>query len=155
MDPIQRVLSYWHTRSNRPLGPIEAAVVNAVLTLEEVFGPERFDEETITAALLGSLAGGLPWVAPAVGSRAPEESDIAWGHVAKKGSSEQHAVAESTSGADFALTIRIAPDRVRLGLFQAKRPKDRATRKPSSSKTRRINRSKRRNSAHFVRRLRK
>jgi len=38
-------------------------------------------------------------------------------------------IAESTAGADFALTIRIAPDRVRLALFQAKRPKNRATRK--------------------------
>ena len=129
MDPIQRVLQYWHAQSKRPLGPIEATVVNAVLTLEQVFSPDRFDEETITAALLGSLAGGLPWVVPAVGSRAPEGSDIAWGHFAKKGSSEKHMVAETNAGADFALTIRIAPDRVRLGLFQAKRPKDRATRK--------------------------
>jgi hypothetical protein len=129
MDPIQRVLQYWHAQSKRPLGPVEATVVNAVLTLEQVFSPDRFDEETITAALLGSLAGGLPWVAPAVGSRAPEGSDIAWGHFAKKGSSEKHVVAESAVGADFALTIRIAPDCVRLGLFQAKRPKNRATRK--------------------------
>ena len=129
MDPIQRILTYWNAKSERPLGPVEAIMINAVLTLEHVLSPDRFDEETITAAFLGSLAGGLPWVALAVGSRAPDGSEVAWGHFAKKASSVKHVIAESTSGADFALTIRIAPDRVRLGLFQAKRPKDRATRK--------------------------
>jgi hypothetical protein len=125
MDPIERLFSYWHVDpQEREIGPIAAALINAALTVERVLTPERFDEETITAALMGSLAGGLPWVAPLVGTRSQEQTEISWGQFSKTRTSQTGAMAEPDYGADFALALRLGEDEVRVALFQAKRPPD-------------------------------
>ncbi|MDF3982154.1 hypothetical protein P3W23_09150 [Luteibacter sp. PPL554] len=120
MDAYDRMLEYWRQRASRTIGPVEAAVINAVLSLEQVLTPDRFDEETITGSLLGALTAGLPWVAPLVGTRSPEDSEIAWGGFSKSGPT----MSEADYGADFALALRIDTSRVRIAIFQAKRPKD-------------------------------
>jgi hypothetical protein len=123
MEPIERVLAYWRKNAPHVIGPIEAAVINAGLTLD-LLKPDRFDEETITAALLGSLAGGLPWVAPLVPTRSKEETEIAWGGFSKAATDDPDAMTESEYGADFALALRLGEDAVRVALFQAKRPRE-------------------------------
>jgi hypothetical protein len=94
-----------------------------VLTIENILTPDRFDEETITSAFLGALAGGLPWIADAVGTQQDDLAPISWGHYAKSRSKQAGVKAEVDYGADFALAVRIGDDLVRVALFQAKRPK--------------------------------
>jgi len=113
---------------NRPIGLVEAVLINAIITLETCFKPEDFDEETITAALLGALAAGLPWVVPAIGATVREETEVSWGHYKKTTppkNPDADDFTEATHGADFALALRVAPDTVRVALFQAKRNSER------------------------------
>lgn len=60
MDALQEVLGYWHrtvlaTSPSRSIGVVEASIINASLMLDRVLLSTAFDEETITAALLGGL----------------------------------------------------------------------------------------------------
>ncbi len=75
---------------------------------------EGNDEETTTGALLGSIAATAPWAFKAFG----QTPDFNWVRYPKSGNSK---TAEPSSGADFALILRVAPNRCRIALFQAKR----------------------------------
>ncbi|WP_155761156.1 hypothetical protein [Stenotrophomonas maltophilia] len=75
---------------------------------------EGNDEETTTGALLGAIAATAPWAFKAF----DQSPDFNWVRYPKSGSSQ---TAEPSSGADFALILRVTPDLCRVALFQAKR----------------------------------
>lgn len=137
MDEVKALNDAYAQFSEQPLGPVQAVIMNAVLTLERKFSPEQYDEETITAALLGAIAGGFPWVARAIGTRHDEPMSVMWGQYKKSGPPSGAAAgsvppprddSEFTHGADFALALRLTNARVRLALFQAKRQTTKARR---------------------------
>ncbi|EKT4070754.1 hypothetical protein QEG16_000771 [Stenotrophomonas maltophilia] len=75
---------------------------------------EGNDEETTTGALLGAIAATAPWAFKAF----DQEPDFNWIRYAKSGNSR---TTEPSSGADFALVLRVTKSLCRIALFQAKR----------------------------------
>ncbi|WP_179570863.1 hypothetical protein [Xanthomonas sp. JAI131] len=71
------------------------------------------DEETTTGALLGAIAATAPWCFQALS----QEPDLNWIRFAKSGNARN---AEPSTGADFALILRVTDKLSRLAIFQAK-----------------------------------
>lgn len=71
------------------------------------------DEETTTGALLGAIASTAPWCFQALS----QEPDFNWIRFAKSGNARN---AEPSTGADFALILRVTDKLSRLAIFQAK-----------------------------------
>ncbi|MBV6783265.1 hypothetical protein KWH04_22125 [Xanthomonas campestris pv. trichodesmae] len=71
------------------------------------------EEEATTGALLGAIAATAPWCFEAFS----QEPDFNWIRFSKSGNSEN---AEPSTGADFALILRIEKRLSRLAIFQAK-----------------------------------
>lgn len=144
MTEVQELVDKFALIADRQIGPVEAVLLNAVLTLETIFKASDFDEETITAALLGSIAGGFPWVAREIGAREELATSVAWGHYTKAAPSTKQAKSqteqrrddsEQKHGADFALAIGLEDGMTRLALFQAKRQATKGSNKITISKS--------------------
>jgi hypothetical protein len=102
----------------------DATLVFSTTRLQQVQHVHQLDEETITAALLGSLATAFPFCAEIIGNDADNPTTCYWSQFKKtKPSADRPQDHEATSGADFALAIRVGDDDLRLALFQAKRSK--------------------------------
>lgn len=79
--------------------------------------PNRVDEETLTAALLGSLIASLPLSVLAFGPTDDPGGSFGWSQYKKSGSDP---LSESAKGADFALMMSRPSGKMRLIVFQAK-----------------------------------
>jgi hypothetical protein len=101
----------------KPLTILEVTLALASKNLNESLLSVAVDEETITAALLGSLKAHGGWAVDTIGE---QESDIglSWAHFPKSQSSQKFS--EAATGADFSLVIRLDMENVLIGLFQAK-----------------------------------
>lgn len=78
------------------------------------------DEETTTGALLGAIAACAPLCFEAYG----QDPDFNWVRYPKSG---HGSTTEPSTGADFALILRVSETKIRLAVFQAKRTDKRGT----------------------------
>lgn len=100
----------------------DATLIYAVTRLQQVQLVPELDEESITAALFGSLSAAFPFCVETIGNDKDVETDCYWSQFKKtKPSNNRPQDHESKSGADFALALRVGDDDLRVALFQAKR----------------------------------
>ncbi|MDT7826862.1 hypothetical protein [Xanthomonas hortorum] len=92
-------------------GALQVAVIEA-LTINAV---SKLEEEEMTAAFIGAMAATIPWFADAFPTELTPGFD--WHKYSKSGRGE---TSEGSTGADFALLIRIGFDTARVAVFQAK-----------------------------------
>jgi len=88
----------------------------------EVGLPAVFDEETITAAVLGGVTATFPVAVARYGSGTGTDDRCSWGSYHKNRTGNE-VVNESDRGADFALALWESDDTLRIAVFQAKRGK--------------------------------
>jgi hypothetical protein len=98
--------------------PVEAAFLSVLNRFQDTGFLSRFDEETITGALLGGLNSVFPFCVSIFGDDKIVER-CCWGHFSKHESSLNPS--EAQSGADFALVVYDTRNLARLALFQAKK----------------------------------
>ncbi|RLK49840.1 hypothetical protein BCL79_3325 [Stenotrophomonas rhizophila] len=113
---IKQVIDEKHVKKGNPF---EKTALSSTLHigLQEFILDGNFiveDEESTTSGLLAYIASAAPWCSEAYGT-AP---DFTWVKYKKNGN-EDHA--EPSTGADFALILRVNGDITRAAVFQAKR----------------------------------
>lgn len=102
------------------IGPLAATFLHVTHEFERVCGARFYDEETLTAAMLGGFAATLPLIAQTLGSGSEGEAlDCSWGSYRKTRASDDKS--EAASGADFAIILWESPEVFRLAIFQAKK----------------------------------
>ncbi|MGF6492194.1 hypothetical protein ABIE56_000347 [Luteibacter sp. 621] len=103
-----------------PCTPVAATFCSALARLSEIGLASHLDEETVTAALLGALAGVFPFCVALFSEDDKEASRCSWGQY-NKSKTAKGTDSEAVRGADFVLVVWTSKTAARVAIFQAKR----------------------------------